>query len=89
MFIHNDAVFITGRNEVVAKVMFLLVSVILSTGGAASVHARIPPPGRRPPGKEAPPKKKSPPAYGQWAAGAHPTGMHSCLHDSLHVEVPC
>ena len=24
---------ITGRNEVVAKVMFLLVSVILSTGG--------------------------------------------------------
>ena len=27
--------FITGRNEVVAKVMFLLVSVILSTGGCA------------------------------------------------------
>ena len=30
--VHNCVV-ITGRNEVVAKVMFLLVSVILSTGG--------------------------------------------------------
>ena len=35
---------ITGRNEVVAKVMFLLVSVILFIGGSASVHAGIPPP---------------------------------------------
>ena len=39
----------TGRNEVVAKVMFLLVSVIVFTGGGStSVHAgipaRIPPP---------------------------------------------
>ena len=29
----------TGRNEVVAKVMFLLVSVILLTGGVLSQHA--------------------------------------------------
>ena len=37
----------TGRNEVVAKVMFLLVSVILLTGGVSpSVHAEIPPPPR-------------------------------------------
>ena len=36
-----------------AKVMFLLVSVILLTGGSASVHAGIPPP---PPGKHAPPR---------------------------------
>ena len=36
--------FITGCNEVVTKVMFLLVSVILLTGGSASVHAGIPPP---------------------------------------------
>ena len=65
----------TGRNEVVAKVMFLLVSVILSTeGGSASVHAGIlPPPGRRetplaggpprrryPPAKETPPRRRSP-----------------------------
>ena len=36
--------FITGHNEVVAKVMFLLMSVILLMGvGSASVHAGIPP----------------------------------------------
>ena len=40
-----DLVIITGRNEVLAKVMFLLVSVILFTGGwSASVHAGIPTP---------------------------------------------
>ena len=39
---------ITGRNEVVAKVMFLHVSVILLTGG---VSGQAPPgPGRHPPG---------------------------------------
>ena len=35
------------RNEVVAKVMSLLVSVILSTGGSASVHAGILPPPKK------------------------------------------
>ena len=50
--------FITGRNEVVAKVMFLHVCVILFTGGSAS--ASDPPPGRRPPHrKEAPPGIRS------------------------------
>ena len=42
----------TGRNEVVAKVIFLHLSVILFTGGvSASVHAGIllGPPGIRPP----------------------------------------
>ena len=66
----------TGRNEVVAKVMFLLVSVILSTGGSASVHAGILPPPQEggtprkknlpcqgdPPAKEAPHRKENPPA---------------------------
>ena len=48
-------VIFTGRNEVVAKVMFLLVSVILLTGGSASVHAGIPPPqSRHPPGADTP-----------------------------------
>ena len=64
----------TDRNEVVAKVMFLLVSVILSGGGglSASVHAgKEAPPhwegstphweGSTPPGKEAPPWEGSPP----------------------------
>ena len=42
---------ITGRNEVAAKVMFLLVSVILFTGGLPQcmLGYHHPPPGRRPP----------------------------------------
>ena len=54
---------ITGRNEVVAKVMFLLVSVILSTGGSPCkmTPGRRHPPARRPPWKEAPPGKEAPP----------------------------
>ena len=47
----------TGRNEVVAKVMFLLVSVILLKGGSASVHTRINPPPRA----DHPPRKQTPP----------------------------
>ena len=42
----------TGRNEVVAKVIFLHLSVIHSVhggGGSASVHAGIPPPDQTPP----------------------------------------
>ena len=129
--------FFTGRNEVVAKVMFLHVSVILLTGGRSP--GRPPPPGREnppwhpprdqsdrprtrqthplgpgrpprqgepppdqadtppgpgrhpprqgepPPGRENPPDqadippRKKTAAYGQWAAGTHPTGMHSCF----------
>ena len=62
----------TGRNEVVAKVMFLQVSVCPQGGEGACLsacwHAIAPPP---PPGKQTP-------AYGLRAAGTHPTGMHSC-----------
>ena len=36
-----------------------------------SRHPPHPPRGRPPPQKQAP-------TYGQWAAGTHPTGMHSC-----------
>ena len=50
----------TGRNEVVAKVIFLHLFVILFTGwgrGSASVHAGMPPPcqGDPSPAKETPP----------------------------------
>ena len=48
---------VTGRNEVVAKVMFLLVSVILSTAGVSS---RENPPARRPPWQGDPPAGSSP-----------------------------
>ena len=60
----------TVRNEV-AKVMFLHLSVILSTGGglSAPVHAGIHTPlGRHPPEQTA-----------TAADGTHPTGMYSCL----------
>ena len=75
---------ITGRNEVVAKVMFLHVSVIMSTGGFS--RQGEPPPGREnpPPGWENLPGWENPPGsrlqnYGLRAAGTHPTGMHSCF----------
>ena len=48
------ALIITGRNEVVAKVMFLHVSVILSTGGVS---------GEPPLGPGRPPRQGEPPRY--------------------------
>ena len=117
--------FITGRNEVVGKVIFLQLSVILFTGGGVSSretspcqgeppppatreNSPPPPPGRTPPAREnppplpgrTPPARENPPcqgeppppprkqtaAYGQRAAGTHPTGMHSCL---LNVTYKC
>ena len=75
--------------------MFLQASVILSTGGCASVHDGIPPPkSRHPSGRRHPPRSrhtpqeqtppgKQTPAYGQRAAGTHPTGMHSCYNDNF------
>ena len=80
-------ILVTGRNEVVAKVMFLQLCVILFTGGglSASVHAGIPPlprrppcqgdpPPRRPPKKEAPPKKETLPRRRHPPRRHHPEG---------------
>ena len=53
---------ITGRNEVLAKVMFLHVSVILLTGGGYLTRhppGRYPPPGRHPPQAGTPPGIRS------------------------------
>ena len=69
--------------------MFLHMSVILFTGGSASVHAGIPPEadmpqGVDPPGADTPPGSRHPPGavhagrYGQQAGSMHPTGMHTC-----------
>ena len=58
---------ITARNEVVAKVMFLLVSVILLTGGLPQCMLGYHPPGsrplrnRHPPGSRPPPEQTHPP----------------------------
>ena len=115
-------VIFTGRNEVVAKVTFLHVCMILFTWGGVSGQGEPPqagrtppeqqpprsrhPPGADPPGADPPPGSRHPwsrhppgadtppeqtppldqtppprkhiPAYGQRAAGTHPTGMHSC-----------
>ena len=111
--------FITGRNEVVAKVMFLHVSVILLTGGVSGEHPppdqadpregepppdqggtppppgtrQTPPAGRTPPpagtGRTSPSPGKKTAAYGQWAAGTHPTGMHSCIWFFLTQRIDC
>ena len=54
-----------GQGNIFAPVCH---SVHRGEGVSASVHAGIPPP----------PQDQTPPAYGQRAAGTHPTGMHSC-----------
>ena len=68
----------TVRNEVAAKVMFLHLSVILSTGG---VSGR--PPGQTPPWTDIPrvdsPQADIPRQTATAADGTHPTGMHSCM----------
>ena len=56
---HRFLIF-TGRNEVVAKVIFLHLFVILFTGGSASVHAGIPPPRSRHPKEQTPPQSRPP-----------------------------
>ena len=70
------------------KVMFLLVSVILFTGGrsSASVHARIPPPrsrhpgGRHPPGRRLP-WEQIPPFRGRTPMGADSPGSRYPLQE--------
>ena len=75
-------VFFTGRNEVVAKVIFLHLSVILFTGGGGLPQCMLgcqPPQSRHLSQEQTPPPGKQTPAYGLRAAGTHPTGMHSCF----------
>ena len=73
-----ECILVTGRNEVVAKVMFLQVCVCPQGGRvSASVHAGMPDP---------PDQADTPPSGSRLqhtvyerAAGTHPTRMHSCL----------
>ena len=51
----------TGRNEVVAKVMFLHVCVILFTPGRVSGQGEPPPQAGRPPESRPPPPEQPPP----------------------------
>ena len=63
LFCTEEFSLFTGRNEVVAKVIFLHLSVILFTGGvSASVHAGIlHPPGVDTPLEQTLPQKQTPP----------------------------
>ena len=60
---------ITGRNEVVAKVMFLQVSVCPHGGGSVSVHAGMP----SPPIRQTPPDQADPPGTRQTPPGTRQT----------------
>ena len=63
----NVSYIFTGRNEVVAMVMFLLVSVILFTGGvclSAYWDTTSPPPMSRHPPSRHPPPEQAPPRAG-------------------------
>ena len=60
------------------KVIFSQASVILSTGGSASVHAGIPPPCPRDQVGTLLPGAEHTGRYGQRAGGMPPTGMQSC-----------
>ena len=74
-----ECIIITGRNEVVAKVIFLHLSVILFTGGvSASVHAEIPPPpsGADTPGTRHPPPSRHHPPGADTPPGADPPGAY-------------
>ena len=91
----------TGRNEVLAKVIFLHLFVILFKGRSGKenpLDMENPPLAwRPPPGMENPPRHggtplawrtppgKQTPAYGLRSAGTHPTGMHSCANFVLDV----
>ena len=44
------------------------------------------PPEQTHPGADTPPPRKQTPAYGQRAAGTHPTGMHSCNDKIIHTD---
>ena len=66
----------------------IFTGVCLSTGGGLPQCML----GYTPPGADTPPRSRHPPpkqtpAYGQRAAGTHPTGMHSCLLLVLRVRL--
>ena len=87
----------TGRNEVLAKVIFLHLSVILFTGGVSAPNFRGGVCSKFWGGVSAP---NFPGGcllqilggflqfseYGQRSAGTHPTGMHSCSNNSLMIR---
>ena len=87
-----ECFFVTGRNEVVAKVMFLLMSVILSTGGLPQcMLGYCHPPRRRhlprgePPCEGDQPAKEAPPQERGTPPGRRPSKKET----PLEGEPPC
>ena len=75
-------IFITGRNEVVAKVIFLQVCLsFCSQGGSATVHAGMPPPLPRRPPCQGNPLPKRPPAKETPHQGDPPAKETPCQGD--------
>ena len=82
MLTHKLCEVITGRNEVLAKVMFLQVSVILLTGGEyltrytpLPLSSQVHPPGRYTPWAGTPPGRYTPLGRYTPRAGTHPPGQ--------------
>ena len=71
---------VTGRNEVLAKVIFLHLSVILFTGG--EYLTRHTPPGTTPPRDQVPPRIRYPPDQ------VHPPGNRYPPRDQVHPPGP-
>ena len=93
---HSFRQFITGRNEVVAKVMFLLVSVILFTCLRQTPPQEQTPPGADPPRAD-PPQSDIPPP-GPDSSIRSTSGRYASywnaflllfLAISLYVNYPC
>ena len=87
----------TGRNEVVAKVMFLHVCVILFTGGVSGQTplgpGRHPPgPGRHPPGpgRENPPRPgRPPPGPGRQPPSVEGRLQHTVNERPVRILLEC
>ena len=95
---------ITGRNEVVAKVMFLLVSVILFTGGvclsacwdmtpweAGPPRKQASPPQKQasPPGEQAPPGSRHPPGKQTSPKAGTPPPRHTVNERPVRILLEC
>ena len=94
LFSNFQSILVTGRNEVVVKVMFLHVSVILSTGGVSRQREHTPqtrqgdPPGREtPPGPGRPPGRETPPQTRQTPPGSRL--QHMVNEWLVHILLEC
>ena len=89
MFLSDKAIF-TGRNEVVAKVMFLLVCVILFPGGGVCLSAccDTPPPEGDTPRDHAPPLPRSQSMLGDTVNARPVRILLECNLVKLKIQLP-